>query len=339
MSRLMPDAVVIIIHQRWHNSDLIGRLVDPECPLYDKKIADQWTHIRIPAVIDTPELADALGVKLEVQKDPEIIAQFGSQPIAALWPSRYDLNFFAELRRMNPRRFEALYRGKPRVDDGDFFKQEWLKPYRAEELPKNLRKYMAGDFAVSTSQRADKTCLIPVGVDPQGDIWVLPDVVWRRMDSETTVDAIIAMIQRHKPLVFWAEKGHISQSFGPFLRRQMREKRVNCTIAEKVPVRDKLTRSQSVNALCSMGRVHFPTFAPWWRDAEAEILRFDGQGGGHDDFVDALSWVGIGLEGQVPAEVTRKVDLDHFRSGTLAWAKQQTIMVERDKRKATAEGY
>ncbi len=284
MSRLMPGGRVIVIHQRWHNSDLIGRLVDKDCPDYDPKIAKLWTHIKLPAVIENPKLAEALGIPLEVQTDPDIVDQFGDQPIAPLWGSRYGLKFLSEIRRPNPKRFEALYRGTPRLDDGEFFKAAFFKPYKANELPTNLRKYMAGDFAVSTKQRADKTCIVPAGVDEDGTIWILPDVVWRRMSTDATVDAIIALIKRHKPLFFWAEKGHISQSFGPFLKKQMRAEKAFCSIIEKTPSKDKLTRAQAFQAMCSMEQVRFPTFAPWWKEAEAELLRFDGQGGGHDDF-------------------------------------------------------
>lgn len=336
MSRLMPGGRVIVIHQRWHNSDLIGRLVDPECPDYDPEVASKWTHIKLPAVIDSPNLSEALGIPLEIQTDPEITAQFGTAPVSALWPSRFGLKFFAELRRQNPKSFEALYRGTPRLEEGEFFKGEWLKGYKAHELPKNLRKYMAGDFAVSTRQTADKTCLIPVGVDEDGIIWILPDVVWRRMDAEDTVEAIISMIQRHNPLYFWAEKGHISQSIGPFLRKRMMEENANCSIVEKTPSRDKMTRAQAFNALVSLGRVRFPTFAPWWRDAETEILRFPE--GSHDDFVDCAAWIGIGLSMQVNAPKIKPRDTGP-REGTLGWVKSATKWEEKQKRLAFAEGF
>jgi predicted phage terminase large subunit-like protein len=336
MSRLMPGGRVIVIHQRWHNSDLIGRLVDPECPEYDPEIASKWTHVKLPAVIDSENLSTALGIPLAVQTDPEITAQFGTNPISALWPERFGLKFFAELRRQNPKSFEALYRGTPRLEEGNFFKGEWFKGYKPHELPRNLRTYMAGDFAVSTKQTADKTCLIPVGVDEQGTVWVLPDVVWRRMDAEATVEAIIDMVKRHKPLYFWAEKGHISQSLGPFLRKRMQEEGANCAIVEKTPVKDKLTRAQSFNALVSLGRVRFPTFAPWWRDAEAEMLRFPEAA--HDDFVDCAAWLGIGIAMQTKASKPRQKDTGP-REGTLAWIKGASKWEAKQKRLAMADGF
>jgi hypothetical protein len=43
----------------------------------------------------------------------------------------------------------------------------------------------------------------------------------------------------------------------------------------------------------SMKKVHFPRFAPWWPDARKELLQFPY--GAHDDFVDWLSHIGMGL--------------------------------------------
>jgi predicted phage terminase large subunit-like protein len=332
----MPGGRVIVIHQRWHNSDLIGRLVDPECPEYDPEIASKWTHVKLPAVIDSPNLAEALGIPLEVQTDPEITAQFGTDPVSALWPERFGLKFFAELRRQNPKSFESLYRGTPRLDDGEFFKAEWFKAYKAHELPKNLRKYLAGDFAVSTRQTADKTCLLPCGVDEDGVIWILPDVVWRRMDSETTTEAIIELIKRHSPLFFWAEKGHISQSIGPFLRKRMQEDGAVCNIVEKTPAKDKMTRAQAFNALVSLGRVRFPTFAPWWRDAETELLRFPE--GGHDDFVDAAAWLGIGLSMLVSAQASKPKSKGPSEC-SLDWVKYSTKWESKQKRLGASDGF
>jgi hypothetical protein len=65
----------------------------------------------------------------------------------------------------------------------------------------------------------------------------------------------------------------------------------------------------------SMGMVRFPKFAPWWEKAEAEMLAFDT--GTHDDFVDALAHVGMGLDRMQPAEGLNINNVP--KRGTLAW--------------------
>jgi predicted phage terminase large subunit-like protein len=338
MSRLMPGGRVVVIHQRWHNSDLIGRLVDPDCPEYDPRVAKLWTHIKLPAVIDSPKIAEALGIELKAQTDPDIVDQFGEKPIAALWQDRYPLAFLAEMKRPNARRFEALYQGRPRLDEGNFFKLEWLRPYRPEDLPKNLRKYLAVDFAISTKQTADKTCIVAAGVDDQGIVWILPNIFWERSNADGIVSGLLSAMKLHKPLMVWAEKGHISQSLGPVIRKRMIEENTFCAIVDRTPVRDKLTRAQAFNAMCAMGRVRFPVFAHWWRDAESEILRFPE--GARDDLIDALAWLGSGLQQLVPASQLKPAQHSGTpKTGTLAWVKQSSASEERRKRSAFSQGF
>jgi len=43
-----------------------------------------------------------------------------------------------------------------------------------------------------------------------------------------------------------------------------------------------------------MGMIRFPAFATWWADALHELLTFDA--GLHDDFIAALSEIGMGLQ-------------------------------------------
>jgi predicted phage terminase large subunit-like protein len=162
-----------------------------------------------------------------------------------------------------------------------------------------LRYYAASDHAVSLEQKRDKTCMGVIGIDDKEDIWILPDLVWRQIDGETQVEAMLDLMQRYRPQTWWAEKGHISLSIGPFLRKRMNETKTYVAIDERVPTRDKMTRSQAIQARMSMKKVHFPAFAGWYSDAVDELLNFPN--GRNDDFVDFISWVGIGLDSVVRA--------------------------------------
>jgi len=301
MTRLMTaGARVVIIMTRWHEDDLVGRLIDPKNSYYVPEEAANWKVLSLPAIA--------------VNDDP-MGRKFGEP----LWPERFDLDFLNQAKRLNPKGFSALYQGSPSPDDGDYFKREWLKFYTPSELPRNLRFYVASDHAVSTDQERDATCLLPVGVDDEDNIWVLPDVWWRRADTETVVEGMIDLMRRRTPLMWWAESGHITKSIGPFLRKRMAERQIYCAIDEVVPTKDKQTRAQSIRARMSMGKVFFPRFATWWGDAQDEILKFPSSS--HDDFIDALAHIGMGLDKQVRAGgAIVKVD-NMPKSGTLAWVK------------------
>lgn len=328
ISRMMPGGRIVVIHQRWNEDDLIGRLTDPNHPEHNPRTAGRWTHLYLPAIIYDQTLADALGVDLEVPEDPEHRFMFGDKPMRALWPQRYGLDFFAEIKAQDGRAFEALYMGNPVPDDGEFFRREHIVAhmYGPNELPRNLRYYMASDHAVSTAQERDATCFIVAGVDEFDTLWVV-DVWWQRKETDDVVDAAIDLIKRWKPLTWWAEKGHISKSIGPFLRKRMHEENAHAHLVEVTPAKDKMTRAQAIQARMSMGKVRFPHFAPWMQAALDEMLKFPM--GRHDDFVDAMAHLGGGLARQVGASAVKMPVRQGPRVGTLAWVKESSRRVQR----------
>ena len=215
--------------------------------------------------------------------------------------------------------------GRPSPPEGTFFKREHIRTYTPEELPSNLVYYAASDHAVSEEERADPSCIGCVGVDEDDNVWVLPDITWRKMDAEVATEAMLDQMRMYNPLFWWAEKGHISQSIGPFLRKRMVEEGVYINIVEQTPVKDKRTRAQAIQARMSMGKVFFPQFAPWWRDAKDEMLTFPD--GTHDDFCDWLAWIGRGLQLQVSAE-TRRATKKAPETGSIQWILQTSKRIE-----------
>lgn len=311
MTRLMPGGRVVIIMTRWHEDDLIGRLTDPKNPCFNAEEAENWKVLALPAIAG--------------EDDP-----MKREPGEALWPERFPLESLEQIRRLNARGFSALYQGSPTPEDGDFIKREWLKTYSHGELPANLRIYAGSDHAVSLAQDADKTCLVVCGVDEDDNIWVLPDVFWRKARTDHVCDGMLDLMDKHKPLWWKAERGHISKAIGPFLRKRMQERGVYCVIDEVVPVKDKMARAQAIRARMAQGKVFFPRFAPWWPDAQAELLKFPNAR--HDDFVDTLAHIGMGLAQQVAANSDTAKDTGP-KTGTIAWIKASAKSREnREKR-------
>jgi predicted phage terminase large subunit-like protein len=299
-TRLMTqDGCIVIIGTRWHEDDIIGRIIDPMNDFYDPEEARQW-HI-----IDLPALA----------REHDILKRAEGE---ALWPSRFDAPFFEGLRRRDPRGFSALYQGRPSPEGGSFFKADYIQTYKKQDLPRDLRRYCSSDHAVSMLQGRDRTCLLTVGVDENDHIWVV-DAVWRQMPTDKAVEAMLKMIQDHKPLHWWAERSHISKSVGPFLRKRMLETSTFCSIIEVTPLADKQTRAQSIQGRMAMHMVHFPENAPWWPMARDELLKFPHDA--HDDFVDALALIGLGLQQLMPIVVGRPIEKNRMFS--FGWLKQQ----------------
>ena len=324
-TRIHKRAGVILVQTRWHEDDLIGRLCDPDHPERNKKyagIADDWTYINIPAVITDPDLAKALDLEMAMPENEKVIAQFGKKPMVALWENRKDLEFLAEARRLDPRVFDALYMAKPTPDEGYHFKASDLVEYDAKDLPKDLEIYGASDHAVTEKQENDPSVIGCAGVDHNGHIWVLPDVVWDRMETDRTVEEIIAQMKIHRPNLWWMENEVISKSFGPFLRKRMAETMTYTVIDPVTPTKDKRSRSRAIQGRMQMGMVHFPRFAPWWPAARLELLKFPF--GAHDDFVDWLSWLGLGLLKEYEARPQTANDNPRPRTGSIQWILQQS---------------
>lgn len=318
LSRLMTDmGAVIIIMTRWHEDDIVGRLTDPRNPCYNAEEAKNWKILHLPALAE--------------KNDP-----LGRQPGEALWETRHSRQRLEAMRRINPRGFNANYQGRPSPQDGVFFKRAWLKGYKLEELPDNLRIYAASDHAVSQKQENDRTCLMVVGVDEKDVIWVLPDMVWDRIGTETTVERMIDMMELHKPITWWAENDHIMKSIGPFLFKRQQERGVYCTVEPITVSKDKRTRAQAIRGRMSMGMVRFPTFASWWADAQDELLKFDR--GRHDDFVDALAHIGKELGRLVKAPKAANSNEKEPKPGSIRWIKWASEPEKKAKARRKALG-
>jgi predicted phage terminase large subunit-like protein len=304
-TRLVNEfACVIIIMTRWHEDDLVGRLTDPKNPNYPYHEMENPWHI-----LDLPALA--------LENDP-----IGRPPETALWPERFSTNALKSMRMEAPKTFSALYQGRPSPEDGTYFRRQDLVPYHSrQELPKNLRMYGASDHAPGAKHDGDKNVVGTIGVDGNDEIWIMPDLFWKRCETDELVEELLSQMKRHQPLFWFAEDEHIKKSIGPFLKKRMREERVYCTFADGMTSTvDLQARARSIQGRIGMQMVHFPAFAPWWQDAVEEILKFPNAS--HDDFVSFLSLVGRGLDRYVAV----KPRLQHVAppeppTNTMAWIK------------------
>lgn len=314
MTRRMGPKLVMLTMTRWHSDDVIGRLTDPKNPNYNEDEARNWMIIRLPAIAE--------------HEDP-----LGREPGEALWPERYDLDFLASQQRLDALGFAALYQQRPTVADGVLFRRENIRRYHPHELPDDLRFYCASDHAVGTKQRNDPSCFGKAGVDRQDNLW-LTDLFWQRVPTDRAVEAMLTMAGGNaRPLLWWAEAGHISKSIGPFLRKRMLETGQYINIVEINPTVDKEQRAQSIAARVAMGKVLIPHGHIWDQMVE-EMLEFPN--GLHDDAVDMLSLFGMGLGSQFgarPAPPPPKAP----QFGTLAWVKEQDRWAN-DQRRARAAG-
>lgn len=296
LTRLTPKAAVVIISTRWHEDDLMGRIIER-----DKKRAKgpEWTILSFP---------------MEAEHNDVLGREVGER----LWPEYFTQEMVDEA-KSNPRKWNGAYQQRPAPEQGDYFKKEWLLSYEPKELPQDLQIYCASDHACSEEDlnKNDPTLLLPFGVDSRDNIYILPDAYWMVTNTGVVVDEMLATMKRRKPLVWVAEKEHITKSIGPFLRDRMQEERTYVTMEELSSGRDKVSKCRSIQGKMQMRKVFFPKFADWWPKAEHELLSFPV--GTHDEFPDVLGSIGRFLDRLVSASPS--VPKREVKPMTLGWLK------------------
>lgn len=302
--RLKPNASRIIIANRRHEDDLVGRLLERE--------PEQWKVIKLKRVA---EANDILGRKVGER----------------LWPEYFTQPMTDEAMR-NPRA-SGLQQQEPSPVDGDFFKLENLvEYYKLSDLPANLNNYCASDHACSEDERNDPSCLGPFGVDENRDIWFYPDAFWEHADTLRVCRNMLSIGAKYEPIFWWAGKDHITKSIGPFLRNLMQDEQTYFTLIELNDSRNKMAKAQAIQAMTAAKKVHFPAFAPWWARARHELLSFPN--GKHDDFVDMIANAGRGLQSMVrssppppPANESREAP-----ALTMKWLKESAARTAQQER-------
>jgi len=105
-TRLEPGGAIVITMTRWHEDDLVGRLL--------REQPERWRVVRLPALA---EMGDPLG----------------RAEGAPLWPDRYDAEALAAIRTdVGERAWSALYQQSPTPSEGQVFK--WFPRYSRATL-------------------------------------------------------------------------------------------------------------------------------------------------------------------------------------------------------------
>ena len=313
--RLKPQAWRVIICNRRHEDDLVGRLTNPKFP---ENEAEDWY------VLSLPMEAEA--------NDP-----LGRQPGERLWSEWFTEKQVADAKK-NPRTWSGLYQQHPTPESGDFFQRSWVDGglyMSLSDLPKDLTIYSASDHSCSTSKGANKNCFGSFGVDGDYHIWILPDLFWQSCSPGDAVEAMFDIVRRRRPVNWTAERGHISLSLRPLIEKLMVEKGLFFVIDEKMAPGNKRMKCGAIAGMMQMHRVHFPCFAPWWSDALFEMMSFTGEGDDEsDDFCDFLGLIGMKVNTIMrPSSPLKEHTIEDEAIKpfvpTMGWLKEQGLLNEK----------
>ena len=266
-TRLMPGGVVVIVSTRWHEDDLVGRLLKEQ-----SHGGDQWTVLHHPAINTEGE---------------------------ALWPEKFTMPILERIRKVltvtkGANAWQSLYQGDPAPDQGTYFSRDW---FRRGILPAldSMTYYGASDYAV-TDAGGDYTVHLVVGIDPVGRMWVVD--MWRKQtSSDKWIAPMLDLMERWKPQMWAEEAGQIEKAVGPFLLQEQMARKVYVLRHQFSSSKDKPSRARAIQARVAYRGLYMPIGAPWADEIETELLKFPT--GANDDIVDTLSLIGRMIAGMV----------------------------------------
>lgn len=235
LTRLSPDASQVIVHTRWHEDDLIGRLLANQ--------PDEWDVLHLPAIDE------------------------GGAP---LWPERWPVEAYERIRNeVGPRDWEALYQGNPVPSEGGLFKREWLRV--VQQAPRLTRWVRYWDLAASVKEHGDYTSGALVGVDDVGCLWIA-DVVRFREEWPEARRRILSIVGTDpEGTLVGIEKVGFQLAAIQDLRNNDEFLRV--PLFELTPDRDKYARAMAWAARAAEGRLALVN-GPWVREFVDECVVF-----------------------------------------------------------------
>jgi predicted phage terminase large subunit-like protein len=150
-TRLSPEGAIVIIMTRWHQDDLVGRLLDPkrQQELKDAGVEDEaWEVLNLPA--------------LAHDDDP-----IGRAPGDALFPEKFPANRLRAIRQtLGSYLWAALYDGNPIPKGGNYVNGEHFIIRNRDEIPTGMRWMRFWDLATSSKTVADYTAGVQGAIGP-----------------------------------------------------------------------------------------------------------------------------------------------------------------------------
>lgn len=260
-TRLSPQGAIVVVMTRWHDDDLVGRILRSEN-------ASSWDVLHLPAIATHDEA---------YRKEGE-----------ALWADHFSLPILEETKRdLGTYDWSSLYQGNPLDSDSQEFRKD-LFVYRSEQdlADKRLNRYLTIDLAFSDKETADDIGFCDNRVDSR-NIWNIR--AWKRkLNPKDFIDYLFVLHQEHNFLQIGILDKHSQYTIviKPFIEEECRKRnKFLPIIALATQDRSKELRIRALlPRYLNHAIFHLEGAAI---DLEEQLLRFPK--GVHDDVADATA--------------------------------------------------
>lgn len=293
-TRLQRGAIVVLVMTRWHEADLVGRLLEHDAEMTEGE-REGWKVLELPAI---------------AEPDPETGGEYDAldrKPGEPLCPELgFDVRWARRTRAaVGTYWWSALYQGRPRPAEGLLFKRSHFRYFRhdvgqglyvLEHNDGGLHPvrvddcvhFQTADTAASEKEMADYSVVSTWAVTAARDL-LLVNVERERFD-DTRVGAFVSNAYAgaiRTPVRITVENA----SSGPKVIRELMT--AGYPVASANPDKDKVTRALLAVARYEQHVVYHRRGAVWLSAFEQELLAFPNAA--HDDQVDTASYAAIEL--------------------------------------------
>lgn len=255
-TRLEPGGAIVIMHTRWHEDDLVGRI--------QARGRKEFVELNLPAIA---EENDALGRSVG----------------EALWSERYPIHSLLAIRDdLGSYSWNALYQQRPHPAEGGILKRAWFD--RVRVVPEVDRKVRYWDLAMSSKQTADYTVGLRMERGIDGNLYITD--MARGQKELSDLPAFIKDVMMHDgpEVVQGFEKaGYMTRAVQNLAKDPQLAR---WTIKEYVPDKDKLTRVIPAAARAQLGVIKIKE-GNYVESLLSEFSSFPN--GVNDDIVDAFA--------------------------------------------------
>lgn len=263
-TRLEPGGAVIAAMTRWHEEDFVGKLIANE--------GDDWRVVNLPAVAEPND-------------------QLGRAVGEALWPARYDAEYFEKLAaRLGPYVFGAMYQQHPSSPAGQILRRAWWKLYEVAPQPHEIEQW-CGSLDCTFKETTDSDFVVLQVWGRIGANKYLLDQVRGRMDFPTTKTAMRALAAKWPWCNLWVVE---DKANGSAIISELQNEIAG--INPFSPRDSKEARAHATAPTVAAGNVYLPQYEPYTTDFIEECAAFPK--GKNDDQVDcftqAMLHLGVG---------------------------------------------